>query len=234
MNIERFIKELKNIDIDITEKQLEQLKKYYELLIEYNKVMNLTGITEEDQVYLKHFYDSATITKVIDLTQEETLCDIGTGAGFPGLVLKILFPNLKVTLVDSLNKRITFLNKVIEELKLENIEAIHARAEEYAIKNIEKFDIVTSRAVAPLNILLEYAIPMLKINKYFIAFKGNAEEELKQSEKALIILNSKLEKKEIFKLPIEESTRTILKIKKQKQTEKKYPRKNSEIKKKPL
>lgn len=234
MNQEEFIKELKNINIEITEKQLEQLKKYYELLIEYNKVMNLTGITEEEQVYLKHFYDSATITKVIDLKQEESLCDIGTGAGFPGLVLKILFPNLKVTLVDSLNKRILFLKKVIEELKLENIEAIHDRAEEYALKNIEKYDIVTSRAVAPLNILLEYAIPMLKINKYFIAFKGNVEEELNQSEKALKILNSKIEKQEIFKLPIEDSTRTILKIKKQNKTEKKYPRKNSEIKKKPL
>ena len=234
MNQEEFIKELKNINIEITEKQLEQLKKYYELLIEYNKVMNLTGITEEKQVYLKHFYDSATITKVIDLTQEESLCDIGTGAGFPGLVLKILFPNLKVTLVDSLNKRILFLKKVIEELKLENIEAIHDRAEEYALKNIEKYDIVTSRAVAPLNILLEYAIPMLKINKYFIAFKGNVEEELKQSEKALKILNSRIEKQEIFKLPIEDSTRTILKIQKQNKTEKKYPRKNSEIKKKPL
>lgn len=234
MNIERFIQELKKINIEITEEQLKQLNTYYEMLIEYNKVMNLTGIIEKEQVYLKHFYDSATIIKVIDLTKEETLCDIGTGAGFPGLVLKILFPNLKITLVDSLNKRINFLNEVIKELNLKNIEAIHDRAEEYAHKNIEKFDIVTSRAVAPLNILLEYSIPMVKQNKYFIAYKGNIEEELNQSEKALKILNSKIEKQEIFNLPIEESIRTIIKIKKTNRTEKKYPRKNAEIKKKPL
>lgn len=234
MNIERFIQELKNINIEITEEQLEQLNEYYEMLIEYNKKMNLTGITEKNQVYLKHFYDSATIAKVINLTKEETLCDIGTGAGFPGLVIKILFPNLKVTLVDSLNKRINFLNEVIKKINLKNIEAIHDRAEEYAHKNIEKYDIVTSRAVAPLNILLEYSIPMLKTNKYFIAYKGNIEEEQKQSENALKILNSTIELKEIFKLPIEESTRTLLKIKKQSKTEKKYPRKNSEIKNKPL
>ena len=234
MNIEKFIQELKKINIEITNTQLQQLKTYYEMLIEYNKVMNLTGITELEQVYLKHFYDSATITKVIDLNKEETLCDIGTGAGFQGLVLKILFPNLKITLVDSLNKRINFLNKVIEKLELKDIVAIHDRAEEFAHKNIEEYDIVTSRAVAPLNILIEYSIPMVKINKYFIAYKGNIEEELKQSEKALKVLKSKIEKKEIFNLPIEESVRTILKIKKTSKTEKIYPRKNAEIKKKPL
>ena len=234
MNIEKFIQELKKINIEITNTQLQQLKTYYEMLIEYNKVMNLTGITELEQVYLKHFYDSATITKVIDLNKEETLCDIGTGAGFQGLVLKILFPNLKITIVDSLNKRINFLNKVIEKLELKDIVAIHDRAEEFAHKNIEEYDIVTSRAVAPLNILIEYSIPMVKINKYFIAYKGNIEEELKQSEKALKVLKSKIEKKEIFNLPIEESVRTILKIKKTSKTEKIYPRKNAEIKKKPL
>ena len=234
MNIERFIQELKKINIEISETQLEQLNTYYEMLIEYNKVMNLTGITEKEQVYLKHFYDSATIARVIDLTKEETLCDIGTGAGFQGLVLKILFPNLKITLVDSLNKRINFLNEVIKKIDLKNITSIHDRAEEFAHKNIEKFDIVTSRAVAPLNILLEYSIPMVKQNKYFIAYKGNMEEEIKQSEKALRILNSKVELKEEFNLPIEESIRTIIKIKKINKTEKKYPRKNSEIKKKPL
>lgn len=234
MNLNSFISELKKINIEITDTQLKQLNKYYELLVEYNKVMNLTGITEEEQVYLKHFYDSLTLTKVIDPTKEETLCDVGTGAGFPGLVIKILFPNLKVTLVDSLNKRIEFLKTVIKELELNNIEAIHARAEEYAQTNREKYDIVTSRAVAPLNILLEYNIPLLKENKYFIAYKGNISQEIIDSEHALKELNAKVEKIEEFLLPIEESNRTIILIKKEKKTNKKYPRKNAEIKKKPL
>lgn len=234
MQISKFIEELKKINIEITEQQLEKLKKYYEMLVEYNKVMNLTGITEQEQVYLKHFYDSLTISKIIDLSKEETLCDIGTGAGFPGLVLKIIYPNLKITLVDSLNKRIEFLKQVIKELELNNIEAIHTRAEEFAQNNKEKYDIVTSRAVAPLNILLEYGIPLTKTNKYFISYKGNIDEELEQSKNALEKLDSKIEKIEKFNLPIEESSRTLIKIKKIKPTSKKYPRKNNEIKNKPL
>lgn len=234
MTISNFIEELKKLNIEPTKEQLEQLNKYYELLIEYNKVMNLTGITEKEEVYLKHFYDSLTISKVIDLNKEETLCDIGTGAGFPGIVLKILFPNLKITLIDSLNKRIEFLKIVIKELNLKDIEAIHTRAEEYAKNNIEKFDVVTSRAVAPLNILLEYGIPLLKVNKHFIAYKGIISQEIIESENALQKLNSKIEKIEEFILPIEQSKRTILLIKKEKTTNKKYPRKNSEIKKNPL
>lgn len=234
MTISNFIEELKKLDIEPTKEQLEQLNKYYELLIEYNKVMNLTGITEKEEVYLKHFYDSLTIKRVIDLNKEETLCDIGTGAGFPGIVLKILFPNLKITLIDSLNKRIEFLKIVIKELNLKDIEAIHARAEEYASSNIEKFDVVTSRAVAPLNILLEYGIPLLKINKYFIAYKSNISQEIIDSKNALEKLDSTVEKLDEFLLPIEQSKRTIIKIKKLSKTNKKYPRKNSEIKKKPL
>ena len=234
MTISEFMEELKKLNIEPTEEQLEQLNKYYELLIEYNKVMNLTGITEKDQVYLKHFYDSLTIIKVIDLKEEETLCDIGTGAGFPGIVLKILFPNLKITLIDSLNKRIEFLKIVIKELNLKDIEAIHARAEEYAINNIEKFDVVTSRAVAPLNILLELSIPLLKINKNFISYKGNISREIIESENTLKKLESKIEKIAQFELPKEKSNRTIIKIKKENKTNKKYPRKFSEIKKKPL
>lgn len=234
MTQNEFINELKKLNIELTNKQLEQLNTYYELLVEYNKVMNLTGITEKNQVYLKHFYDSLTLKKIIDPTKEETLCDIGTGAGFPGLVLKIVFPNLKVTLVDSLNKRIEFLKTVIQKLNLEDIEATHARIEEYASINREKYDIVTSRAVAPLNILLEYAIPLLKQNKYFISFKGNISEEINESKKALQTLNSEIEQIEEFKLPVEQSNRTIIKIKKQKKTNKKFPRKYSEIKKKPL
>ena len=234
MTISEFIEELKKLNIEPTQKQLEQLNRYYELIVEYNKVMNLTGITEKEQVYLKHFYDSLTIAKVIDLNKEESLCDIGTGAGFPGIVLKILFPNLKITLIDSLNKRIEFLKIVIKELNLNNIEAIHTRAEEYAIKNIEKYDVVTSRAVAPLNILLELSIPLLKINKYFISYKGNISREIIESENALKQLDSKIDKIEEFELPKENSNRTIIKIKKINKTNKKYPRKFSEIKKKPL
>ena len=155
MKINEFIENLKKINIKITEEQLNQLEKYYQLLIEYNEKMNLTGITEKEQVYLKHFYDSLTINQIIDLNTVETLCDVGTGAGFPGLVIKILFPNINVTLVDSLNKRIEFLNVVIKELNLGNITTLHSRIEEFASISREKFDVVTARAVAPLNILSE-------------------------------------------------------------------------------
>lgn len=234
MEINEFINELKKINIDINEEQINQLNKYYHLLIEYNKVMNLTGITEKKQVFLKHFYDSLTIQKIINLNEQETLCDIGTGAGFPGLVLKIIFPKLKITLVDSINKRIEFLKTVIKELGLKDIQALHERAEEFAKKNIEKYDIVTSRAVAPLNILLEYSIPILKTNKYFISYKGNISREIIESKNAISKLDSKIEEIIEFKLPIEESQRTIIKIKKLKPTNKKYPRKYSEIKNKPL
>ena len=233
MEITEFIEELRKINIEINEEQLNQLNIYYELLIEYNKVMNLTGITEKEQVYLKHFYDSLTISKILNLKEEESLCDIGTGAGFPGIVLKIFYPNLKVTLVDSLNKRINFLNEVIKELNLENIEAIHARMEEYARININKFDVVTARAVAQMHFLLEVAIPMLKINKYFIAMKGNLENE-KDYSYALDKLNSTQINIKEFKLPIEESNRTLIKIIKNKTTSKLFPRKYNEIKRNPL
>ena len=226
MNQDNFILELKKLNINITELQLKQLERYYELLVEYNKVMNLTGITIKEEVYLKHFYDSLTIAKVIDLNNYETLCDVGTGAGFPGLVLKIIYPNLKVTLLDSLNKRLNFLNVVIKELNLKDIETVHSRAEEYN----KKFDITVARAVAPLNILLEYCIPLTKVNGYFIAMKGKNEE----ATNALKELNSEIIETNSFLLPIEQSNRTIIKIKKIKETNKKFPRKYSEIKKNPL
>ena len=229
MNQNKFIEELNKINIFPTSKQLEQLEKYYELLIEYNKVMNLTGITKKEEEYLKHFYDSLTITKVINLDKELELCDIGTGAGFPGLVLKIIFPKLKITLVDCLNKRINFLNKVIEELKLENIVTIHSRIEDYGKHNREKFDIVTARAVAPLNILLEYSIPIVKVNGYFIPLKGNLNNENNYNN-ALNKLKCSIEKNEIFNLPIENSHREILLIKKNKKTNKLFPRNNDQIK----
>jgi len=232
MNKDKFIKEVTNLNIEITDKKLEQLEKYYELLIEYNKVMNLTGITEKEEVYLKHFYDSLTISKAIDLKKYTTLCDIGTGAGFPGIVLKIFYPHLNITLIDSLNKRIKFLNEVIDKLQLQNIVALHSRIEEYGKNNREKFDVVTARAVAPLNILLEYSIPVLKVDGYFVPMKANIDNE--NYNNALKTLNSKQEKIEQFLLPIENSKRTIILIKKNNITNKKYPRKFNEIKNKPL
>ena len=222
----------KKINILLNEEQIEKFYKYMNLLIEWNKKINLTAIIEPKEIILKHFIDSLTINKYIK--DNSKIADVGTGAGFPGLVIKILFPNLKVTLVDSLNKRIEFLKKVIQELNLKDIEAIHARAEEFSKLNREKFDIVTSRAVAPLNILLEYNIPLLKTNKYFVAYKGIISQEIINSEHALKELNAKVENVEEFLLPIEQSNRTLVLIKKEKTTNKKYPRKNADIKKKPL
>lgn len=234
MNKKQFINELEKIGVKLSEKQLEQLHIYYEMLVEWNKVMNLTGITEEEQVYLKHFYDSLTICKVVDLNKELTLCDIGTGAGFPGMVLKICFPHLHVTLVDSLGKRLNFLDNVINKLELIDIETIHARAEEYAIKVREKYDVVTARAVASLNTLLEYCIPLIRPGKYFVAMKGNIAQEIKLIDACKKLLDTKLLKMEEFMLPIEGSIRNILVFSKLGNTNKKYPRKYSEIKKNPL
>ena len=223
MTENEFIKYLDELGIDVDDDKLNKLEKYYEMLIEYNKIMNLTGITEKKQVYLKHFYDSLTIVKVIDLNNCDKLCDIGTGAGFPGMVIKIFYPHIKLTLVDSLNKRIKFLNDVIHNLGLKDIETIHSRIEDYAHNNKNKFDIVTARAVAPLNILLEYAIPITKINAYFIALKGKSEES-NIYKNALKVLNSEIIEINHFKLPIEDSDRTIYKIVKKGKINNKYPR----------
>ena len=232
MDRELFISEVKKLNIDLTEVMLKQLDKYYQLLVEWNEKINLTAITEEKDVYLKHFYDSLTLCKVIDLNDEDSLCDIGTGAGFPGIVLKICFPHLKLTLVDALNKRINFLQLVCNELNLDNVVCVHARAEEYALKNRDLFDVVTARAVAPLNILLEYSIPLVKKSKYFIALKGN--EDINESSNALKVLNCKIVDENKFLLPLENSNRTIIKIKKTGNIPGKYPRRFAEIKKKPL
>ena len=230
MTEDKFIEELNKKNIEINDTQLKQLNRYYELLVEWNEKINLTSIIEKKDVYLKHFYDSLMMSEVIDLKNEESLCDIGTGAGFPGLVLKIVYPNLKITLLDALEKRIKFLNIVIKELDLKNIEAVHTRSEDYAKDKRNKFDITTARAVAHLSTLLEYAIPLTKEGKYFIPLKANVDEEILETSNALKQLNTKLlEKKEIF-LPIELSKRTILKYQKLKDN-KKFPRKYSEIKK---
>lgn len=234
MKREEFLIELDKLGISLTEVQESQLEQYYQLLVQYNEHMNLTGITEHGEVYLKHFYDSLTLIKAIHLEKVQTLCDVGTGAGFPGIVIKILFPNLKVVLIDSLQKRINFLNQVIQELDLKNIEVYHARAEEFAQNHREEFDVVTARAVASLPVLLEYCVPLVKVGKYFIPMKASIEEEMVLSSKAIQILKVEIESLEKFELPFEKSLRSILKLKKVGETSKKYPRKYSEIKKRPL
>ena len=233
MNKQKFIDELLKLNIEISDIQLEKLEKYYEILERENKLYNLTSITEKGSVFLKHFYDSLTIVKIIDLN-EGTLCDLGTGAGFPGMVLKIMFPNLKVTLIDATLKKCNFLEKVIKELKLENIKVINARVEEYAKIEREKYDIVTARAVAPLKHLLEYGVPLLKVNGTFVAMKGNINEELNGIENYENKLKIKQNKRIDFQLPIENSNRTLISFIKLEVTNNKYPRKYNEIKKKSL
>lgn len=234
MNKELFIEEVRKLGIAVDEDKLDKLERYYELLIQWNEKMNLTTITKKEDVYLKHFYDSLTLIKAYDLNQNIRVCDVGTGAGFPGIVLKIFFDNIDITLVDALNKRINFLNIVIKELKLENIRAIHARVEEFAKETKEKFDLVTSRAVAKLNVLNELCIPMIKIDGYFIPMKANIEEEIEESKNSIIKLNSILENIISFNLPIENSIRNLIIIKKVNSTKEIYPRKFDKIKKQPL
>ena len=232
MNKELFLEELKKLGILLTPKQEQDLDTYYKHLISYNNNVNLTAITKEEDVYLKHFYDSLTLFKGIDLKENLKICDLGTGAGFPGLVLKIVFPNLSITLVDSLEKRIKFLDLVIKELELKNIKTVHSRIEEF--KEIEAFDVVVSRAVAKINILLELGCKLPKVNGLFVFMKGNILEELKSAKNALKVLNYSLEKIINFKLPIEESERNIVILKHTSPTSNKYPRQFSIIKKKPL
>ena len=206
MNKEEFLEELEKLSIHPTNQQISQLERFYKLLLEWNEKMNLTRITSEEDVYLKHFYDSLTITKVVDLTKVETLCDVGTGAGFPGIVLKIMYPNLKITLIDSLQKRVNYLNEVISQLKLENIKAIHTRGEDYQ----EKFDVVTSRAVANIEKLVTYTMHLVKKEGFFIAMKGNLEEELSIEVEKKIIKKYKIIRIEKFYLPKENSVRNLL------------------------
>lgn len=234
MKKDEFLKELEKINITLTENQILKLEKFYELLIIWNEKINLTTILKEEDVYLKHFYDSLTLIKVIDLNKELTLLDVGTGAGFPGIVLKIVFPNLKITLLDSMNKRISYLNEIIKELDLKDIDTVCSRAEDYALKNREKYDIVVCRAVAHLEILVEITLPLVKVNGYFIAMKSNANEEIALARKKIIVLDSKIIEILSFKLPFENSIRTLIKIQKFKKTDLKYPRKYDKIKKENL
>ncbi len=225
---DKFNKQLKKLDIYLSEKQKWQFKKYYELLTEWNKVMNLTGITDYDEVNEKHFVDSLAIVKSIELKKVNEMIDIGTGAGFPGIPLKIVFPQMHVVLLDSLNKRVKFLNMVIEEIGLQNIDTLHGRAEDYARqeKYRERFDLCVSRAVANLSTLCEYCIPYLRIGGIFISYKsGNIEEELRNSSRAIKVLGGEVEKNIIFQLPETDISRSFIKIKKRESTKKEYPRK---------
>ena len=209
MNKELFIEELSKLNVTLSKKQLEQLDKYYELLIEWNEKINLTRITEYEDVYLKHFYDSLTIAKVVDLSTKQTLCDVGTGAGFPGVVLKIVYPNLKITLVDSLQKRVNYLNEIVKELGLEDIHAIHSRGEDFK----ETFDVVTARAVANIEKLVTYTMHLVNKNGIFVAMKGNIEEELTSQVEQKLNKKYKIEQIEKFLLPIENSNRSLIVIK---------------------
>ena len=228
---------VKELSIVLNDKQIQQFEQYYNILVEWNKVMNLTAITEYEEVVEKHFLDSLTIVNAIHVEKIETLIDVGTGAGFPGIPLKIAFPHLKVTLLDSLNKRIKFLNEVIDLLELNDIKAIHGRAEDYAkqAEYREQYDICVSRAVANLATLSEYCLPYVKVDGLFVPYKsGEIDEELKSSEKAVSILGGKVEEVVKFQLPGTDIGRSFVKIHKIKETKKKYPRKAGMPTKKPL
>lgn len=223
----------KKYNINLNDFQIEQFEKYFSMLIETNKVMNLTAITEEDDVAVKHFLDSALPEKFFP--QNATVIDIGSGAGFPALPLKIVRPDLKITMVDSLNKRIGFLNDVIEKLNIEGANAVHSRAEDFAKDNREKFDAAVARAVAPLNTLVEYLLPFVKVGGVCIIYKSSKlAEELKNSQKAIEILGSKVEKIEKYYIEEKELEREILILKKIKNTPPKYPRDKNKPKLNPI
>ena len=228
---------MKQLRIFLNEKQIQQFIEYYEILIEWNKVMNLTAITDYEEVIAKHFLDSLALVKVCDLSGKKKVIDIGTGAGFPGIPLKIAFPELEIVLLDSLNKRIKFLNEVIEKLGLKNIRTIHGRAEDFAKQKEyrESFDLCVSRAVANLSTLSEYCLPYVKIEGNFIPYKsGKIDEEISQGEKAIKILGGKISQIDKFQLVDTDMERSFVVIKKEKNSPKKYPRKAGMPSKEPL
>ena len=235
MNQEQFVNALKEQNIEISNKQLLLFNRYFEVLINYNEKVNLTAIVEKKEVYLKHFFDSLTILTNMKLKDHAKICDVGAGAGFPSVPLKIMRPDLDITIVDSLGKRIEFLNLLYKELDLKGIVAIHSRAEEFSLKYREKFDYVTARAVARLNILAELCIPLVKLNGSFISMKGaTGKEELQEANKAVKTLGCVQKELIDFSLPNEGGTRNIIIFEKIKPTPLKYPRNYGQIKKKPL
>jgi 16S rRNA (guanine527-N7)-methyltransferase len=228
MTIEQFKVMLLEKGIALSDEQLDQFEQYFHTLVEWNEKMNLTAITDQEDVYLKHFYDSISAAFYFDFTQQLHLCDVGAGAGFPSIPLKIAFPHLEVTIVDSLNKRISFLNHLANELKLDKVHFIHDRAETFGVNpaHRETYDLVTARAVARMSVLSEFCLPLVKVGGHFLAMKAaHANDELNVGQKAIMTLGGRLEQMHTFTLPMEESERNILVIKKEKQTPKKYPRK---------
>ena len=237
MNQEQFIEALREKGIELTSEQLQQFHKYFELLVEWNEKMNLTAITDQPSVYLKHFYDSISMAFYVDFSKGQSICDVGAGAGFPSIPLKICFPQLKVTIVDSLNKRIQFLTHLSEQLGLSEVEFVHARAEEFGQnpQYREQYDIVTARAVARLTVLSELCIPLVKKGGQFVAMKAAAaQDELFDAKKALTTLGAEKTKEFTFTLPIENSERSLFVFDKIKNTPKKYPRKPGVPNKTPL
>ncbi len=237
MNEEQFLNALKEQGIDLSNHQQKQFLTYFEQLVEWNEKMNLTAITDKPSVYLKHFYDSISAAFYINFEGEKSICDVGAGAGFPSIPLKICYPELEVTIVDSLNKRIGFLQHLAEELKLEKVNFVHSRAEDFGqdSKYREQFDIVTARAVARLSVLSELCVPLVKKGGEFIAMKGAAaEDELTDAKKALTVLGAKIKERHEFILPVEKSERNIFVFTKEKNTPKKYPRKPGMPNKSPI
>ena len=230
-----FKEELLKLNIELSDEASSRFDLYYKRLIAVNEVMNLTAITEEQEVYNKHFLDSLMIVKALDLNKEFTLCDVGSGAGFPSIPLSIISDNAKVTIIDALNKRIKFLNDLILELGLKNVIALHERAEDYAKIKREFFDVTTARAVARLNVLSELCLPLTKVGGYFIAMKGQGgNEEIKEASRGIEILGGHVEKVISLELPDNAGARDIIIIKKIKETPKKYPRAFAKIKERPL
>lgn len=228
MNAQQFQHMLQEKGISLSPEQMQQFERYYELLVEWNEKMNLTAITDKEEVYLKHFFDSITAAFYHDFSQPLSLCDVGAGAGFPSIPLKICFPALRVTIVDSLQKRITFLNQLATDLNLQNVTFYHDRAETFGRREDirESFDIVTARAVARLSVLSELCLPLVKVGGAFIAMKGAAaQEELDSGKHAVQVLGGEVKQISTFQLPMEESERNILYIEKRRKTPKKYPRK---------
>ena len=237
MNEKQFIEALKAKGIELNDKQVKQFNLYFELLVEWNEKMNLTAITDLPSVYLKHFYDSISMAFYVDFTKQQSICDVGAGAGFPSIPLKICFPDLKVTIVDSLNKRIQFLNHLSEQLNLSEVQFVHARAEEFGqdTKYREKFDVVTARAVARLSVLSELCIPLVKPGGQFLAMKASAaQDELSDASKAISKLGASKKEEFTFQLPVENSERSLFVFDKIKNTPKKYPRKPGVPNKTPL
>lgn len=228
MNEQQFESMLAEKGIQLSPWQLEQFEIYFNTLVEWNEKMNLTAITDKEEVYLKHFYDSISAAFYVDFQNVKSVCDVGAGAGFPSIPLKICFPHLSISIVDSLNKRISFLNHLANELKLESVAFYHDRAEVFGQNSLhrEQYDLVTARAVARMSVLSEFCMPLVKVGGSFLAMKASsAPEELKIANKAITVFGGKLEKVESMVLPFENSERNIITIKKMKPTPKKYPRK---------